>query len=316
MRHAVQATTTEGLMGEWRPTWEPERHRGDVDPDQMQLNAREELVRNKVREFISSGLFEPPPLPTVANEILGACSGGAGASQLAEIAHRDAFIAGRVLKLANSAFFQRGAPARTLSAAIVRVGQDELRNLVLTVVLKGTTFNVREGREYATLCWRHSLACALASSLLASETGWAEPHRAFLAGLLHDVGKGVVLHAMVHLARDKRSQSSIDIAFAPVIADSLHTMVGGIVAKKWRLDDGLHEVITLHHAPVDARVDKRLCSLVAFADAMTAEVGFGPSPALPDIATHPVRVFMGIDEDRLWEMMDSVLELMARYDVA
>lgn len=268
-----------------------------------------------LREFVAGERFEPPPLPAIAQTILGACSSrDAGAAQLADLVHRDAIIAGRVLKLANSAYFRRGTAARTLRDAIVRIGQNELRNLVLTVVLKSQTFNLPFARDFAVLCWRHSLACALAASLLASECRWTEPHRAFLGGLLHDLGKAVVLHAFGELQKRDASLSA-HVRALPELAHALHTTVGRKIGRSWKLDDGLVETISLHHRPVDAKVEERLCSIVAFADAVTAEAGLGLEPPLPNLSTHPIGLAMGLDEEALGGLIERLPEMMARYDV-
>lgn len=310
---SLAASWAERLRSEPIPA-PPVERQAFVDPAELQLSAAEVKVRERVQAFIETEQFEPPPLPAIAQEILDVCAtDNASAARLAEIAHRDSFIAGRVLKLANSAFFRRAVEARTLREAIVRIGQNELRNLVLAVVLKGETFNVPPAREFALLTWRHSLASALGASLIASETGWAEAHRAFLAGLLHDVGKAVVLHAFDQLYRERSGGPPREMA--PVIAHSLHTEVGALVAKAWRLDDGLREVMTLHHAPAEAVVDEKLCGLVAFADALVAEVGLGDEPRLPDISTHPIGLFMGYTEDRLWDILDRIVHLLVEYDV-
>ena len=306
--------------GDGASTWElpttlPPQFRGDTAPEDLELTTLESAVRERLLDFVTEGTFEPPPLPAIAQQIHDACSSGdASANLLAEIAHRDSFVAGRVLRLANTAHFHRGSSARTLHQAIVRIGQNELRNLVLTVVLKGQTFNVPEARDFA-LCWRHSLACALASSLLASEIGWVEPHRAFLAGLLHDVGKAVVLHAFNQF-RVQYPDEVHDPAMVVSVAQALHTEVGGDVARLWRLDEGLSEVITHHHRPVDAALSEKLCSLVSFGDAITAEVGLSEEARLPHLATHPVRVFSQMDEDKLYDILQRVMDLMAQYDSA
>ena len=285
----------------------------EQDPRDIHLDAREQEIYNSVASYIREGRFEPPPLPSVAQEIFQACTAGAtSASQLAEIAHRDSFIAGRVLQLANSAFFSRGAAAQTLRDAIVRIGQNELRNLVMAIVLKGRMFDVPEAGDLPTVYWQHSLASALAAGLLASESGWAEPHRAFLAGLMHDVGKPVVLRAFVELRRESRPELSMNDV--PVIAEKLHTMAGAMVAQSWKLDEALDEVIRLHHQPVDAELDEKLCSLVALSDAVCSEVGVGAEAALPgDISTHPVAVFMGLGPETMSSGLERTLELLARY---
>jgi HD-like signal output (HDOD) protein len=320
--HRAGATPPGSLAAAWaerlinEPLSEkPLAEQPTVDPKTIRLSRAERTVRDSVKAFVAKEQFEPPPLPAIAQEILAACaSEDVAAAQLAEIAHRDSFIAGRVLKLANSAFVSGAVEAQTLRQAIVRIGQNELRNLVLAVVLKGRTFQFPEARDFAVMTWRHSLSCALAASLIASETGWAEPHRAFLAGLLHDVGKAVVLEAYMQMHRD-RGDAAPSFDTAPAVAHAVHTDVGSLVADSWQLDDALREVLTLHHAPADAVIDEKLVSVVAYADALVAEVGLGEEPRLPDIVSHPIGLFMGYDEERLWDILDRVVQLTAQYDV-
>ena len=288
----------------------------EQDPRQIVLDPEEAAIYERVEAYVREGRFEPPPLPSVAQEIFQACTAGAtSAAQLAEISHRDSFIAGRVLQLANSAFFSRGNAAQTLRDAIVRIGQNELRNLVMAIVLKGRMFDVPEAGDLPTMYWQHSLASALAAGLLASESGWAEPHRAFLAGLLHDVGKPVVLHAYLDL-RKTAGDDVLPMRHVSVLAEKLHTLAGEVVAESWKLDEGLSEVIRIHHQPVDARTEEKLCSVIALADAVCCEVGMGAEVALPaDISTHPVAVFMGFQPDTMADILDRTMDLLGRYDL-
>lgn len=305
---AMQAEAFFGVEGDEWPN-------PNLPPGEIVLDDLGRSLRDEVLAFVRTDHYEPPPLPAIAQEIFSACgSGSASAGELADIAHRDAFIAGRVLQLANSAYFQRGSSASTLRQAIVRIGQNELRNLVLAVVLKGGAFKVRGAQAFALQCWRHSLACALAASLLAAESYWTEPHRGFLAGLLHDAGKAVVLHALSQMAHGPKKDEHA-LVYAPLLCQALHAEVGGLLAEHWCLDEALQEVMTLHHEPVEATVDEQLCSLIALADAMSAEVGFGVEPAVPNLVTHPIRVFMRISTDRLFEILEQLPQMMVQYDI-
>ena len=250
---------------------------------------RDEKARREISELIRSDRFELPPMPAVAQEVFAAANRpNATVQELARIAHRDPFIAGRVLKVANSAAYGFLNPAGTLKDAIVRIGMQEFRNIILVLGMKGDVFRSKEFQEFGEAAWSHSLATAIACSIIAKATRRVEGHRAFLAGLMHDIGVSVVVKAAIVHVQNKPEDKAYMREFLPLIAADLHTEIGALVGRRWRLDDGLVDAIAYHHAPSEAEEEPTLAIHVALADSAAHHIGarcvttpripYGPKP--------------------------------------
>src|SRR5262245_54803321 len=106
--------------------------------------------------------------------------------QLNDLIRQDPALASRVLHLANSPFYGGRFQARKISDAIVRLGHRQLRNVLLTAAT-GELFDARN--PIIRTFWDHSLAVAQVSDRLAVELNLPQVEEAFVAGLLHDIGK-------------------------------------------------------------------------------------------------------------------------------
>jgi len=257
------------------------------------------LLARRVAAYVRAPCFDPPPLPRIAHEVWAACAmGRASALQVAHLVHRDPIIAARVMRLAASARYgavghsSAAQPIATLRDAIVRIGFDELLNAVLLLSLARSLYALSTLGALAEESRRHSVAAALAASRLATSTGLASGPRAFLAGLLHDVGEPVVLHAIEHIWRcDRRETPPADTEAGRALVRDLHTAVGGSVADHWQLDLELRVVITRHHDGRPLSDCSPLLRIVRLADGLAGQVvprEDAPAPdALADVPGVP-----------------------------
>ena len=226
------------------------------------------VLLDRVAGFVRGPDFDPPPLPRIAEEVWSACAmGGASALQVAHIVHRDPVIAGRLMQLANAARFgPSGREVESLRDAIVRIGFDEVLNAVLVFSLRGALYTLPTLSTLGERSRRHGVATGLAASILADATGRAASARAFLAGLLHDVGEPIVLHAIERVCRpDERARCGGEEA-AVEAARVLHGAVGALVADRWHLDLELRVVVAKHHGARPLADNGPLLQLVRLAD--------------------------------------------------
>jgi HD-like signal output (HDOD) protein len=263
-----------------------------VDPDEVPLTPgeRRDGLRKAIADLVRSDRFELPPLPAVAQEVfLASGRPQTPVKELARIVHRDAFIAGRVLRVANSAHYGFARAADNLHGAIVRIGVDELRNIVVALGLKGEVFRARGFEKEAEVTWRHSLASAIAAGMLATASKRVERHRAFLAGLLHNVGCGVVLKAAVELCKQRPQESDEVRRNVRPVMMSLFRETGGLVSRRWKLDEGLHEAIVFCDDPAPSGVEPELTRHVTLGRAAAFQVGLGPWEPADQYSIHPLR---------------------------
>ena len=238
----------------------------------METERLEALVR-QVRDL--------PALPeTVVRVMRLADDPKSGIVDVAKVLAPDQALAARVLKLANSAFYGSSRRIATVSDAVVILGMRTTRNLVMAASCEALLEN-----EVAGYCLprgallRHSLACASAAQALARRTQYRGMEEAFVAGLLHDLGK-VVMNAYL---RDQFIQvlmqaASGEMTYAEAERTVFrfdHAEAGACLLERWNLPASLVAAVRYHHTPLEAPGDHPLPCLVHVADAICMTLGIG-----------------------------------------
>ncbi len=221
-------------------------------------------VANLVEQIAAT--CDLPPLPAAAARALSlARDPDSSSDDLARVVATDPALAARVLAMSRSVTYLRRQPPRTLQEAIATVGLRALRRILIAASARAA---YRADDTVAQALWAHSLATGLAADELAKSRGGAAAGDAFIAGLLHDIGK-LVLHlsnpaafATVDVADDVAERALFGVT---------HSEVGGKLAEKWGLEPDIVKGILGHHAP-DA---SGLAECVATADRLATEIGYG-----------------------------------------
>ena len=130
-----------------------------------------------------------PTIPTVLAKILQLVDAEtASGKELIAVVERDQALTGKLLRLANSAFFGQSRRVATIPRAVVLLGFSTVRNLALSVKV-WETLGAGVARSRLEELWRHAVAVAMATKALATRLRAGDPEEAFTAGLLHDVGR-------------------------------------------------------------------------------------------------------------------------------
>ncbi len=205
----------------------------------------------------------------------------ASLADVAKVLVSDQALAARVLKLANSAFYGASRRIGTVSDAVVILGMRTTRNLVMAAsceaLLEGEVAGY--GLPRGALL-RHSLACASAAQALAKRAKFRGMEEAFVAGLLHDIGK-VVMNAYQQdqfgevLAKVTSGAAYSEAEYAVFGFD--HAEAGGCLLERWNLPPALVSAVRHHHSPQDAPGTSPLPCLVHTADAICHALGIGLS---------------------------------------
>lgn len=221
-----------------------------------------------------------PPFPDIVWKVIDLASDpNTGARSLERVIERDQSLTARVLRLANSAYFQRSRQVKTVREAAALLGNDQIRSLVVTAALKP----ILGGSPVGKSLWEHALAVALAARLVAASVTEADPEEAFVAGLLHDVGKSLFdrQHPGTFAKAVRFQQERPDISPLEIerrVMGVTHTEAGAVVAMFWRLPPALAEAILYHHHPELSGAYPRLCAVVHLADLLALRQGVGLLP--------------------------------------
>ncbi len=217
-----------------------------------------------------------PTFPAVASRLIEEVARpDATSEEIGRILSRDPALTARTLKLANSDFYGFPRKVGSVDLAVLVLGTQTIRDLVLTssvVQALGRTGSSLEG------LLSHSMACGIAARALAERAKYRLTGDAYAAGLLHDVGKVVLRQADPErfdqvLARCRASNVAAAEAERELFGSD-HAEVGGWLAERWGLPADIVEAIACHHRPDAATRNPALASLVHIANFLAQRAGY------------------------------------------
>ena len=185
-----------------------------------------------------------PSAPTAFQEILQCLQNPAASlTDAAQIIGRDVAMTANIMKLVNSAFFGSRRPSTTIDRAVAYLGMDTLGALVLghSVFQSGVATGI-DGFSLEEL-WQHTeqTAAAARAIALSENLSVARADEAFLAGVLHDVGKVVFATKAAALPHD-----TTDVAAQ---MEAHHAEVGAYLLGLWGFPNSIVEAVAFHHTP-------------------------------------------------------------------
>lgn len=231
---------------------------------------------------IISNITELPTLPDVVakvNELVN--SSNASAGDINDVISRDIALSSKILKMVNSSFY--GFPRRitSITHAVVILGFNTVRNLALSAFVFGTfKENKKIDFDYKKF-WVHSISTGIVANNIAQMTGLSQSEKedAFMAGLLHDVGKIV----MCEFVSDKASKivdivKEKDCLFCEAekeVVDFDHANLGGALLESWNLPISIVSFVNNHHSPAEVEENSKMCSIIHLADIITRSLCLG-----------------------------------------
>lgn len=202
---------------------------------------------------LAQSLPTPPLVLSQLNRVLN--DPATSAYDIAAIVAEDPGLATMVLRVANSAYYGLPQPTASVRQAIVILGMAVVRMLVLSAALTEVFASSNDEPDVQDEFWRHSLATASAARVLygkrTDERVLAQGDEGFTAGLLHDIGKMVLVCYMpVERGRLRAHPEYGRIADHRVEAEVLgldHAAIGTYLAERWHLPASLGAAVAHHH---------------------------------------------------------------------
>ncbi len=274
-----------------------------------------------VKERLDQGGLELPVFDAVAVKVQQMLSAGeCSAKTIAEAIQRDQALASHVLKVANAPFYAGLHPVKTIQDAIVRLGDKSIANMVMMVTQKRSYFSHKaELQRLMPPLWSHALGVAVGSRWMALHLGLDRlAEEAFMAGLLHDIGKLLLLRIVEDLQQSESIESNVSGNVVQDILETMHTAQGEMLMRHLNMPESYCQVVAKHHN-VELSDESVLVNLIRLVNLTCHKLGIGlkSDPGLMLSTTPEAINVMASDlvlaelQVRLQEYKDSVDSFLA-----
>jgi len=242
------------------------------------------------RADVSRVIDRLPVFPRAAREVVRQIANpDVGPREMEAVASLDAVLAGRLIQTANSAFYSPRMPIGTIFHAVSYIGTETARRVLLAAAIRGN-FSSPQAHQL----WNHSLDVAQTAELIAMHASVKiDPSQAFLAGLIHDIGR--LAFAIMPVAFQQRFQRLTEGGCPPVevemcLSGRCHGEVGAETLAQWKFPPEIIEAVRWHHRP--ERSVFPLASLLYLAEFVTESQEDLPSYVRMNAATRSAGISM------------------------
>jgi HD-like signal output (HDOD) protein len=269
------------------------------------MSSTEKPLIELIKEHLQGDMHDLPVFSTVAVKLQQMLAHrDFNIDDIINMVSEDQSLASQVLRVANSSFYAGLSSITTIKNAIVRLGAQEVANMVMMASQYKMYHSENEylNSSMQTL-WVHSLACATGAKWLAKKTGYIHlAAESFMGGLLHDIGQLALLKVLDDIHRSKESKAAFSNTLISDILDRMHEDVGYQLMKSWSLPEAYCSISANHHKE-DYDGYNALLVLVRMSDKACKKIGKSlfPDASLSLISTTEAQ-YLAIKEMTLAEL--------------
>jgi HD-like signal output (HDOD) protein len=244
-----------------------------VNKETRSENTLRKMVETAIERF-NRGDIELPVMPQVVREIQSAMDdSGSTVEAIAKVIEKDPSISLKLITTANSPIFRGVDKVDTVTKAISRIGLKDVQDIVSTIANKSLyeTKN-RQLKQLLDKLWLHSLACGHAARLISERVAREFSPRAFLGGLVHDIGSVLLLKSLGEVISPKKDLDQAELLNSVWEA---HTSFGAALLEKWEYSEELVKLARLHEwTRFEPDMEKPVL-VIHLADNLAHSLGYG-----------------------------------------
>ena len=272
-----------------------------------------ELAGGDLKKKILNSIKDLPPMPKIiqkAREVMG--NPKSGFKEISEVIETDQAIAAKVLQVSNSAYYGLSGMVSSIHQAAVVLGHKTLEQLITMVSTTSLLGSRLKGyRMGSGSLWKHSLAVALCSRLIANDRAPALENDAFSVGLIHDAGKLALDRYILERKNQVDQVLQTGVTFIEVERQVLgfdHTELASELCTKWKLPENHVNAMRFHHEPGESD-GNQLAYIVHLANYVAQQCNLGSrKKANPYELDSGTMSFLSLDEEDLERYIESTIK--------
>ena len=233
---------------------------------------------------------------------------------IADAIGTDPALAGLVLSRANSPLYAMERLVTTLPKAISAMGNEAIHSLVVTLAFSNVFSREIRASKIGQAIWKHSLAVGILARELSLELGLRGAEEAFTCGLLHDIGKFLLLKydsVLYSQIAEKETEREM-LGFERINFGYMHDQVGALAVRRWGMPEEISHVIFNHHQPSEAEQFMLMSRVVDIANQMAHATGWGiRAQEWSQLYTIESVIALGFSDEQLnkvWEKTEAKLQ--------
>ena len=270
-------------------------------------------IEEKAREIVGK-VGELPPIPGVILESMRLLNDPSSTvKRIQEQILLDQSLTAFILKVANSALYGLRKEVSTISYAVNLMGYNTTR-AILTAYLSKNLYRSRGSKLIQNILWRHSISSAILGKKIAGHLKTVNSEEAFIACLLHDIGKGVLLknrgddfEKAVQLIYNDNKTS---IRAEEEVLGYTHVEAGYLLMNNWRFSDSIIDTVIYHNHFSEYSGENLLVPIVSLANKLSHFLGFSFDKREDELIELPR---LGIDESALEAIKEGAQEEVKDY---
>jgi len=276
-------------------------------------NKNADIVKEIVDRF-KQGEINLPSVPQINVRFQELIDRGADYRQISELLKQDVAIASKLIMVSNSPVYRGVDTNRTLEQAISRLGISVTQQYV-NVISNRALYTVSQKKYVPSIerLWQHSLSCAYACQAVAKSIGKKvqlddDP---FILGLLHDIGKLILLQVIGELEMKGKFGGEIPMEEVLRIVETYHGQFGSALLKRWKFSNGCTGAALYHDNLHDADPISKELLIVHFANLLVRELGFVfTSGSVPNVETAESMQFLKIAPEIVATIKEDTIKYM------
>jgi HD-like signal output (HDOD) protein len=224
-----------------------------------------------------------PPMSHVVNRVLQLLSEPERSIEdIASVLSEDQAMVARIIRVSNSALYRSLQEVRGLNSAMTRMGFKAIRSILLSSAAKDLLLSDKgTGGMWGRVLWQHAKECALASRRIAEQISYQDPEEAFVGGMLHDMGKMIILlkhqNLIPQIRKFQTAENLNSVEAERRVLGFSHSEIGGLLMQKWHMPEILTHCVRHHHRPDASGEGGQLAWIVSYGNCLSNLHGLNES---------------------------------------